>query len=803
MDLLRADGPGEAANGSNDAERPAIEPEPPSPMIPPFMTSAPGKVIVYGEHAVVYGKPAMAAAISLRSYLLTIALSKSHRTITLRFPDVDLEHTWNIDDLPWSTFAYPSKKKNYYDLVDRLDPELVEAMQPHLSTISPNATVEDRKVHQHAASAFLYLFLSLGSQKFPGCIYVLRSTIPIGAGLGSSASICVCLSSAILLQLRILSGPHPDQPREEAELQMERVNRWAFVGEMCIHGNPSGVDNTVATGGKAVVFKRGDHDRPPTVTPLRDFPELPLLLVNTRQSRSTSTEVAKVAAMRRAYPAVTESILEAISKITESAHELISSSGFDTDNHRSVKTLGDLMKINHGLLAALGVSHPKLERIRDIVDTVGMGYTKLTGAGGGGCAITLLSPNASPSTLKSLEDQLCDEGFERYETKLGGNGVGVLWPAVLHKGSGKEGGEAIDPEEFMKGDMIDVEGIVGLGISANDKQDGWRFWSDVGRPHGSSQGKQESIVGQALAAALVKENKVTSLTLTDIVEPAAPSSSKVEIRCVEADLTSQNVCDSLLRKELTHVFLLHGVMSGAAEADLELGIKVNIDATRQVLDTLRKVNPGVKVIFTSTTAVYGPPPSPGFPLTESNAPSPGSSYGAQKLIIETLLNDFSRRNLLDGRIVRLPTVLVRPGKPTGAASSFASGIFREPLNGQKSILPVSKDLSVWICSPRTVVKNLIHARDISAEKYKGGSRVVNLPGVTVSIHEMLAALKAVGGPKAIDLVEEKRDAATEKIVESWPAKYETSRAKDLGFTDDGTLEQTLQEYIEDYSIEKI
>lgn len=495
MDFLGVNDSGEAINCSDAEGRSATQPKPSSPMMPAFMTSAPGKVIVYGEHAVVYGKPAMAAAISLRSYLLITALSKSHQTITLRFPDVNLEHTWNIDDLPWSIFSHPSKKRHYYDLVDRLDPELVEAMQPHLSTLSPNAPAEDRKVHQHAASAFLYLFLSLGSQDFPGCIYILRSTVPIGAGLGSSASICVCLSSAILLQLRILSGPHPDQPREEAELQIERINRWAFVGEMCIHGNPSGVDNTVATGGKAVVFKRGDRNRPPTVTPLRNFPELPLLLVNTRQSRSTSMEVAKVAAMKRAYPAVTESILEAISKITESAHELISSSSFDANAGGSVKTLGDLMKINHGLLAALGVSHPKLERIRDIVDSVGVGWTKLTGAGGGGCAITLLSSKASPSTMKSLEEQLCEEGFEKYETKLGGDGVGVLWPAVLHKRSEDQGGEEIDQEKFLSADRKDVEKIVGAGISAHEKHERWKFWSNVGGPHVTSQGKQEPISG--------------------------------------------------------------------------------------------------------------------------------------------------------------------------------------------------------------------------------------------------------------------------------------------------------------------
>lgn len=165
-------------------------------------------------------------------------------------------------------------------------------------------------------------------------------------------------------------------------------------------------------------------------------------------------------------------------------------------------------------------------------------------------------------------------------------------------------------------------------------------------------------IGQALTAALVAEDKAASITLTDVIEPNDPDSSKRIVQRVKADLTSHDACDSLLTKDLTHVFLLHGIMSGAAEADLELGIKVNIDATRTVLDTLRRVNPGVKVIFTSTTAVYGPPPSPGFPLTEANAPSPGSSYGAQKLISEILLNDYSRRGLLDGRIVRLPTVNV-------------------------------------------------------------------------------------------------------------------------------------------------
>ncbi|KAL8908841.1 MAG: hypothetical protein Q9207_000567 [Kuettlingeria erythrocarpa] len=496
MESLKVNGSEKITNGHRNTTRPALERKSSSPMMPAFMTSAPGKVIVYGEHAVVYGKAAMAAAISLRSYLLVTALSRWHRTITLRFPDIGMEHSWKLDDLPWSLFSQPSKKKHYYDLVDKLDPELVEAMQPHLTIISPKASSEDRKIHQNAASAFLYLFLSLGSQKFPGCVYTLRSTIPIGAGLGSSASISVCLSSAILLQLRTLSGPHPDQPREEAELQIERINRWAFVGEMCIHGNPSGVDNTVATGGKAVLFKRGDYNQPPTVIPLRNFPELPLLLINTRQSRSTAAEVAKVAALRKAQPTVIEPILEAISQITESAHQLISTSDFDAKDARSVQTLGVLMSINHGLLAALGVSHPKLERICEIVATVGLGWTKLTGAGGGGSAITLLNSTSPSSRLTILEEQLAKEGFEKFETTLGGDGVGVLWPAVLHNGSQDESGEEIDQENFLNAEGGDgVERLVGVGIGAFERREGWKFWSSVGSPHVNNEGEQEPISG--------------------------------------------------------------------------------------------------------------------------------------------------------------------------------------------------------------------------------------------------------------------------------------------------------------------
>jgi mevalonate kinase len=193
-------------------DRPPHERKPSSPMAPAFMVSAPGKVIVFGEHAVVHGKAAMAAAIALRSYLLVTTLSKSYRTVTLVFPDVGLDHTWVIDDLPWKSVK---KRPRYYDLVTSLDQDLVDAMQPHIDSVSSHLSGEKKKIHQAAASSFLYLYLCLSNQNAPACSYALRSTLPIGAGLGSSASTCVCISAALLKQIQVLSGPHEDQPQEE------------------------------------------------------------------------------------------------------------------------------------------------------------------------------------------------------------------------------------------------------------------------------------------------------------------------------------------------------------------------------------------------------------------------------------------------------------------------------------------------------------------------------------------------------------------------------------------------------------
>ncbi|EON67175.1 hypothetical protein W97_06428 [Coniosporium apollinis CBS 100218] len=298
-------------------------------------------------------------------------------------------------------------------------------------------------------------------------------------------------------------------------------------------------------------------------------------------------------------------------------------------------------------------------------------------------------------------------------------------------------------------------------------------------------------IGQELAAALSSSFPDATLTLTDVFEPPIPpNTNSSNIKSIKSDLTNPDSISSLFSTPYTACYLLHGIMSGGAEANLDLGLKVNLDSHRMILDFLRVNHPGAKVIFPSSTAVYGPD-EPGQMMTEKTQPLPQSSYGTEKLMIELLLNDYSRRGLLDGRIVRLPTVIVRPGKPSAAASSFASGIVRESLKGEKNILPVREDLKMWVCSPRTVVKNLVYVMDVPKEKF-GTSRVVNLPGQTVTVAEILEALEKVGGKEKRDLVEKKRDEKIETIVESWPTNLDAARARELGMMDDVDLSETVQ-----------
>ncbi|KAJ7734124.1 NAD dependent epimerase/dehydratase [Mycena metata] len=305
-------------------------------------------------------------------------------------------------------------------------------------------------------------------------------------------------------------------------------------------------------------------------------------------------------------------------------------------------------------------------------------------------------------------------------------------------------------------------------------------------------------VGQELAAGLLGSSLDYHLTLTDIASPKVfPSADPSRITSTQTDLTDASAVSVLLSTQQWHaIYALHGIMSSHSEANLELGYRVNLDAHRHIYNYLRTHQPGTKVIFTSSVAVYGPPSTagPARTFSEATVPLPQTSYGTQKLMVECLLNDLSRRGLLDARIVRLPAVVVRAGAPTGAASSFMSGIVREPLHGEKSVLPVDKNLDIWMCSPATIVKNLIAIKDIPAEKFGGLTRTVNLPGVTVKLTDVLEALETVGGKEARGFVEEKVDPVIEKIVLGWPERFDISRALGLGLSQDGPLIDTVRAY---------
>lgn len=301
-------------------------------------------------------------------------------------------------------------------------------------------------------------------------------------------------------------------------------------------------------------------------------------------------------------------------------------------------------------------------------------------------------------------------------------------------------------------------------------------------------------VGQTLAKKLSTTSPDEQLILADVHAPPNPTNSQ-NVKCVAADLTDPAACNSLIDDAPDAVYILHGIMSSGSEANLELGLKVNFDSVRSLLDTIRTKRPGIKVIFSSSCAVNGRAAVQNIATETDIVPMPESSYGTQKLMIEYLINDYSRRALIDGRVVRLPTIFVRAGAPTAAASSFVSGIVREPVHGQESVLPVDPDIGIWLCSPRTLAHNLVLAKDIPAERF-GHFRTVLLPGYTATSREILDALEKVAGKETRALVKEERDAMIQRIVLSWPAKYDTARARELGFSEDVGLEQTIKDFID-------
>ena len=264
---------------------------------------------------------------------------------------------------------------------------------------------------------------------------------------------------------------------------------------------------------------------------------------------------------------------------------------------------------------------------------------------------------------------------------------------------------------------------------------------------------------------------------------------------------SGNVADAsfvghVLDADTDSVFHLAAVVSGEAERDFDLGMRVNVDGTRGLLEACRRQPRPPKLVFASSVAVFGQP----LPqvVTDSTAPTPQASYGVQKLISELLVGDCSRKGFIDGRCVRLPTIVVRPGKPNAAASSFASGIMRKPLAGQQAICPVEPSTGMWMASPGTAVKALLHAHELPALAW-GTQRSLNLPGLTATVAEMIEALRQAAGEAAAARVRFEPDESIARIVRSWPARFDTARARSMGFPQDADFASILRDYMQQYA----
>ena len=307
----------------------------------------------------------------------------------------------------------------------------------------------------------------------------------------------------------------------------------------------------------------------------------------------------------------------------------------------------------------------------------------------------------------------------------------------------------------------------------------------------------QRLARELLARGSLKDAKgapqaLTQLVLLDVVQANDFGDSRV--RTEVGDIAEQSVLERVIDSDTAAIFHLAAIVSGQAEADFDLGMRINLDASRLLLDVCRQRGHRPRVLFTSSVAVYGGE----LPEIVQNdtALNPQSSYGAQKAIAELLLNDYSRRGFVDGRVLRLPTISVRPGRPNAAASSFASGIIREPLNGERSTCPVDGDTRVWVLSPKSAIEALIAGCEIDRAKL-GLRPVINLPGLSVSVNEMVAALREVAGEEAVQRIDWQRDERIEKIVCSWPGAWNPTRAEQLGLVGDKNFADVIRAYIAD------
>ena len=316
------------------------------------------------------------------------------------------------------------------------------------------------------------------------------------------------------------------------------------------------------------------------------------------------------------------------------------------------------------------------------------------------------------------------------------------------------------------------------------------------------------MIGRLLAERLARDGvvgteRITALDLVDVVEPAAPTLEGAAVVSRAADLAAPGTVAALVGERPDLVVHLAAIVSGEAEADLEKGYRVNLDGTRTLFEAIRAGHDRdgwtPRVLFASSNAVFGgvmPAMIPDdFPLT------PTTSYGTQKAMCELLLADYSRRGFFGGVGIRLPTICVRPGKPNRAASSFFSGIIREPLAGQEAVLPVGDEVRHWMASPRSAVQFFVHAATLDAARLEGRPNVT-MPGLSVTVGEQIEALRRVAGEDVVRLIRRERDPFIEKIVHGWAQGFEATRARELGFIAENDFEEIIHAHIEDEGVRR-
>ncbi len=311
------------------------------------------------------------------------------------------------------------------------------------------------------------------------------------------------------------------------------------------------------------------------------------------------------------------------------------------------------------------------------------------------------------------------------------------------------------------------------------------------------------MVGRKLAERLAKDGtlggkEVSDLTLYDVVAAQKPAGAKFPVHIKTGDLPAAGETDKLVAGKPDVIFHLAAIVSGEAEQEFDKGYRINLVGTQNLLESIRntysadKMKP--RLVFTSSIAVFGAP----FPdkIGDEFFSTPLTSYGTQKAIGELLVSDYTRKGMLDGISIRLPTICVRPGAPNKAASGFFSNIMREPLAGKEAVLPVGEDVLHWHASPRAAVGFLQHAATIDGAKL-GARRALSMPGLPATVGEQIAALRKVAGENVVKRIRREPDPFIMGIVQGWPRNFETKRALALGFKSESTFEEIIRVHIDD------